>query len=51
MEMVNGQGAREVGFDLEKVTQAERQAEEGNYLLAREYFDALRNRIAARHPK
>lgn len=49
MEMVDGEGLNEIGFNLEKVLEAERQAESGDYLTAREYFDGLRNRIAARH--
>jgi hypothetical protein len=49
MEIVDGEGAKEVGFDLEKALEAERQVEEGAYLGAREYFDGLRNRITQRH--
>jgi antitoxin SocA-like protein len=49
MEMVDGEGVREIGFDLERVMNAEKQAEEGDFLTAREYFDGLRNRIAARY--
>lgn len=51
MEMEDGEGLKEIGFDLEKVIEAERQAESGDFLTAREYFDGLRNRIAARYPE
>lgn len=51
MEIVDGQGTKEVGFNLEAVMKAEKQAEEGDFLTAREYFDGLRNRITARYPE
>lgn len=49
MEIVDGEGRRELGFDLERVLKAERQAAEGHSLTSQEYFDGLRNRLADRH--
>ena len=49
MNLADNEGKREVGFDLEKIIHAERQAEEGNFLTAREYFDGLRDHLAGRH--
>ena len=40
-----------VGFELEAIARAERQAEEGDFVTAREYFDGLRDRITARYAK
>lgn len=51
MEIVDGEALTEIGFDLEKVMEAERQVEAGDFLTAREYFDGLRSRIAARCPE
>ena len=51
MGLVDGEGKDDIGFDLELIAKAERQAEEGDFVTAREYFDGLRNRIAARHTK
>lgn len=49
MHIVDGEGRREIGFDLNKALEAERQAEEGQFMTAASYFNGLRNRIAARH--
>jgi uncharacterized protein YwgA len=49
MEMADNEGKKLVGFDLRAIINAERQVDAGEYLVAREYFDGLRNRIAARH--
>ena len=49
MDVVDNEGRRLAGFELGKVLRAERQAEAGDFLSAREYFDGLRNRIAARY--
>ncbi len=49
MEIVDGQGKQELGFDLERVLAATRQADLGDSMVAREWFDALRNRITARY--
>ena len=50
MEIVDNEGRGEVGFDLERAIGAERQADEGQFLTAKDYFDGLRSRIAARYP-
>jgi len=49
MNLVDDEGKREFGFDLEAIARAERQAEEGDFVTAREYFDGLRDRITARY--
>jgi len=49
MSLVDDEGKREFGFDLEEIARAERQAEEGDFVTAREYFDGLRDRITARY--
>jgi hypothetical protein len=49
MEIVDNEGRNMVGFELGAIIHAERQVESGEYKLAREYFDGLRNRIAARY--
>lgn len=51
METVDREALAEIGFSLERVLEAERQADEGHYVTGREYIDGLRNRIAARHPE
>lgn len=49
MDLVDGEGKKEFGFDLGAIARAERQAEEGDFLTAREYFNGLRDRITARY--
>ncbi|HEV8381199.1 MAG TPA: Panacea domain-containing protein [Gemmatimonadales bacterium] len=49
MDLANSEGKELVGFDLEAVIRAEQQAEAGNYITARQFFDGLRTSIAARH--
>lgn len=51
MHLVDNEGRKAVGFDLEAVMRAERQAEEGHYATLGTYFDGLRARIAAGHAK
>jgi hypothetical protein len=50
MELSNNEGRNLVGFDLTRIIKAEEQARAGDYLTAAQFFDGLRNRIAARHP-
>jgi len=50
MDLVNGTARRRAGFDLAALINAERQGEAGDFLTARQYFDGLRGRIAARYP-
>lgn len=49
MDIVNGQGTDEVGFDLERVLAATAQAEAGDSQVARAWFDGLRNHFASRY--
>lgn len=49
MELADREGFEDIGFDLEKVLKAEKQAQDGDFLTSRDYFDGLRNRIAARY--
>lgn len=50
MEIINNEGRNLVGFDLMRIIKAEQQARAGDFLTAAQFFDGLRNRIAARHP-
>jgi hypothetical protein len=49
MEIVDNEGRRLAGFDLDRIIKAEQQARAGDYLIAAQFFDGLRNRITARH--
>jgi hypothetical protein len=49
MELVDNEGRDLVGFDLGRIIKAEQQAQAGDYLTAPQFFDGLRNTIAARH--
>lgn len=51
MELVDNEGRNTVGFDLEAVIRAERQAEAGSHAPLGAFFDELRARITARHAK
>jgi len=51
MELVDNEGRKAVGFDLEAVIRAERQAEAGNHATLGAFLDGLRTRIASRHSK
>src|SRR5712691_2138022 len=51
MELVDNEGRKAVGFDLEAVIRAERQAETGNHATLGAFLDGLRTRIATRHSK
>jgi uncharacterized protein YwgA len=49
MEIVDNEGRNLVGFDLGRIIKAETQVRAGNFLTAAQFFDGLRNRIAARY--
>src|SRR2546427_146871 len=49
MDLVDEEGKRLVGFDLEAIIKAELQAEAGDYTTAREFFDGLRAHLTARY--
>jgi len=49
MELEDNAGRALVGFDLEAIIRAERQAEAGDFRTARDFFDSLRARLTARH--
>ncbi|HEX8695166.1 MAG TPA: Panacea domain-containing protein [Longimicrobium sp.] len=51
MHLVNNAGRDELGFDLDEVMAARRDAERGDYLTAAEFFDALRAEVTARHAR
>jgi len=49
MDLEDNEGRNLVGFDLEAIARAERQAEAGDFRTARDFFDALRTRLTARY--
>lgn len=51
MDLVNGEKRDEIGFDLEKVLHAERQAAEGEWTTLADFANELRAEITARHAK
>ncbi len=50
MERLDNTKRRELGFDLERVVSAERDAKEGKYLTLATFADAIRAQITARRP-
>ena len=51
MHLVNNTAAKEIGFDLEAVMRAERQADDGQFITLAEFADGVRAEITARHPQ
>ena len=51
MHVVDYTAAKEIGFDLDAVMRAERQADEGQFLTLAEFADGVRAEITARHPQ
>jgi hypothetical protein len=49
MDIVDGTKRAEIGFDLERILRAERQAAEGNSMTLADFMNELRTEITARH--
>jgi len=49
MDIVDNEGRDLVGFELEAIIKAERQAEAGDFVTARDFFDSFLARLTARH--
>lgn len=46
MDVVDGRSRNEIGFDLDEIINRERRARVGQRVQAREFFNALRNRVS-----